>query len=304
MPEYRVIALFAVMLALCVPATAAQFSFAAFGDTPYQADEEPQLIMMIAEMNRQRLAFALHVGDFKDSRSVCSDAMFMQRREWFTLSHHPFFYTPGDNEWVDCTRSHWTPREPLERLAKLRELFFTRDSSLGQRTLAAERQSARGYPENMRWRVEDTLFATLNIPGPNNNRTALPAEAKQRTPALLDWMRETFRLARERKLPAVVLAMQANIFTGNRGYADIIAALSAEAQSYAGNVLIIHGDTHWFRFDQPLIDSRSGKPIDNVMRLEVYGSPFVNWVHVTVNTENGRARFTAIPGSQVATKGQ
>ncbi|HET7160609.1 MAG TPA: hypothetical protein VFI62_16540, partial [Burkholderiales bacterium] len=204
----------AALLTLCAPATAAQFSFAAFGDTPYNADEEPQLITMIAEMNRQRLAFALHVGDFKDSRSECSDETFVQRREWFQLSHHPIFYTPGDNDWVDCTRTHWKPREPLERLAKLRTLFFTRDSSLGQRTIAAERQSTRGYPEHMRWRVEDTLFATLNIPGPNNNRTALPVEARQRTPALIEWMRVTFSIARERKLPAVVLAMQANIFTG------------------------------------------------------------------------------------------
>jgi hypothetical protein len=301
---YRLILLLAALLIQCMSATAAQFSFAAFGDTPYNADEEPQLITMIAEMNRQRLAFALHVGDFKDSRSPCSDETFMQRREWFALSHHPFFYTPGDNEWVDCTRSHWAPREPLERLAKLRELFFTRDSSLGQRTLAAERQSAGGYPENMRWRVEDTLFATLNIPGPNNNRTALPAEAKQRTPTLIEWMRETFRIARERKLPAVVLAMQANIFTGSPGYADILAALSKEAQSYAGNVLIIHGDTHWFRLDKPLLNPRSGKTIDNVTRLEVYGSPFVNWIHVTVDIENDHARFTAIPGSQIARKDQ
>jgi hypothetical protein len=292
----------AISAAISTPAPAAQFSFAAFGDTPYNADEEPQLIAMIAEMNHEPLAFTLHVGDFKDARSECSDALFLQRREWFALSRHAFFYTPGDNEWVDCRRARWAPRDPLERLTKLRELFFTRDSSLGQRPLHADRQSARGYPENMRWFVEDVVFATLNIPGPDNHHSAMPEESGRRTRAVLDWMREAFGVARERRLAAVVLATQADLWTGNAGFAEILKTLSAEAQRYDGEVLVVHGDTHWFRFDKPLVDPASGRKVDNVTRLEVYGSPFVNWVQVTVTTGNGRAKFSVVQGSEVAAK--
>jgi hypothetical protein len=143
------------------------------------------------------------------------------------------------------------------------------------------------------------LFATLNIPGPDNHRKDMPDESTQRTAALLQWMRESFRIAAERKLPALVLATQANLWTGNRGYAEIVAALAEEAQRYPGEVLVIHGDTHWFRFDRPLVDRRSGRKIENVTRLEVYGSPFVNWIYVTVNTDSARAQFTAIPGSRI-----
>jgi hypothetical protein len=285
-------------------ACAAQFAFAAFGDTPYNKDEEPQLVAMIAEMNHQQLAFALHVGDFKDSRSECSDALFTQRRDTFGLSHHPFFYTPGDNEWTDCRRARWAPREPLERIAKLRQIFFANDASLGQRPLRAERQTAKGYPENMRWVVEDALFATLNIPGPDNNRAQLPDEAKRRTSAVLLWIGEAFGIARERKLPALVLATQADMFTGNGAFSDILTALANEAQRYDGQALLIHGDTHWFRFDKPLVDPASGRKVENVTRLEVYGSPFVNWVYVTVNTDGGRARFAVTPGSDVSAKGR
>lgn len=299
---HRVFTFLCLAIALSPPAVGAQFSFAAFGDTPYNTDEEPQLVAMIGNMNRESLEFIVHVGDFKDSRSECSDETFAQRRDWFALSHHPFFFTPGDNDWVDCTRARWAPRQPLERLGKLRELFFSRDSSLGQRMLPAERQSAQGYPENMRWRIANTLFATLNIPGPDNNRANLPGEAARRTPALLNWMRQTFRMAREHKLPAVVLAMQANLWTGNPGYSDILVALADEALRYDGEVLVIHGDTHWFRFDTPLVHPRSGKKINNVTRIEVYGSPFVNWVHVTVTIDNGRAHFSALPGSRFAAK--
>jgi hypothetical protein len=285
----------------CAPALCASFAFAAFGDIPYNRDEEPQLAAMIAEMNRERLAFAIHVGDFKDPRSECSDELFTQRRETFALSHHAFFYTPGDNEWVDCRRARWAPRDPLERLSKLREVFFARDSSLGQRPLPALRQNPRGYPENMRWSVEDVVFATLNIPGPDNHR-AIPAESNRRTPAVLDWMREAFKIARERKAPAVVLATQANLFTGNSGYAEIVKTLSDEAHRYEGEVLVVHGDTHWYRFDKPLVDATSGLAAHNVTRLEVPGSPFVNWVYVTVGMENGRAKFGFTPGADVATR--
>jgi hypothetical protein len=293
------IALFA---AISTPAPAAQFAFAAFGDTPYNSDEEPQLIAMIAEMNHEPLAFALHVGDFKDARAECSDALFLQRREWFALSQHAFFYTPGDNEWVDCRRARWAPREPLERLGKLRELFFTRDSSLGQRPMHAERQSARGYPENMRWMVEDVVFATLNIPGPDNHRSAMPEESRHRTRAVLDWMREAFAVALEHRLAAVVLATQADLWAGNAGFAEILKTLATEAQRFEGEVLVVHGDTHWFRFDKPLVDPASGRKVDNVTRLEVYGSPFVNWVQVTVDTGNGRAKFSVTRGSDIGAK--
>ena len=284
---------------MCPVAVAAQFAFAALGDTPYNRDEEPQFVTMMAEMNHQNLAFSVHVGDIKDSRSACSDDVFIQRKEWFQLSHHPFFYTPGDNEWTDCSHSAWGRRDPLDRLAKLRALFFARDASLGQRTLRTESQRTRGYPENMRWMVENVLFATLNIPGPDNNRKQMPEEAKRRTTALLDWMREAFRIGRERSLPALVLATQADLWTGNTAFDPILAALAAAARRYDGELLLIHGDTHWFRFDQPLIDPRTSQKVENVTRLEVYGSPFVNWIYVTVNTDNGRARFTAVPGSRI-----
>jgi hypothetical protein len=298
------LALTLALSAISASALAAQFSFGAFGDVPYNRDEEPQLVSMIAEMNHQPLAFVVHVGDFKDSRSECSDALFAQRREAFALSHHPFFYTPGDNEWTDCRRARWAPREPLERMEKLRQVFFTRDSSLGQRPLHAQRQSERGYPENMRWTVDPVAFATVNIPGPDNHASAMPNESRRRTAAVVEWMREAFETARSRKLPALVIATQANLWTGSSGYTGILAALASEAQRFDGQVLVVHGDTHWFRFDKPLVDPRSGRKVDNVTRLEVYGSPFVNWIHVTVTVENGRARFSATPGSEISTRGR
>ena len=282
----------------CASASAAQFSFAAFGDVPYTAVEEPQLVSMIAEMNHETLAFSMHVGDFKSAQSECSDALFLERRESFSLSHHPFVFIPGDNEWVDCGRAYWARRDPLERLAKLREIFFARDSTLGQRALKVARQAERGYPEHLRWTVESVVFATLNVPGPSNNN-AMPQESKPRTAALLDWIAEAFRVARAGRSPAVVIGLQANIFTGSTAYSGILETLARKALGYDGQVLIVHGDTHLYKYDQPLVDPRSGKKVPNVTRLEVFGSPFVSWTHVTVTIENGLARFAARRGGEV-----
>ena len=285
-------------LALCAPARAAQFAFAAFGDVPYTPAEELQLVSMIAEMNREALAFVVHVGDFKSGHIECSDELYLQRRSWFGLSHHPFVYIPGDNEWVDCRRAYWARRDPVERLDKLREIFFANDSTLGQTFFRVQRQLERGYPEHLRWTIQDVVFATVNIPGHDNN-ARMPGESARRTAAVIEWIRETFAVARNRKLAGVVIALQANIFSGHPAYEPILSALAEEAVRYGGPVLVVHGDTHWYRVDQPLVDPRSGERLENVTRLEVHGSPFVNWVHVTVTVENGRARFGAVPGSDL-----
>jgi hypothetical protein len=295
------VAVLLLAFVLSAPSTAAQFSFAAFGDMPYNEWEEVQIVSIIGEMNREKLAFSMHVGDFKLAQVECSDGVYLQRREWFGLSHHPFVYIPGDNDWYDCGRALGAARDPLERLAKLRELFFSADTMLGQRPLRLERQEDRGFPEHQRWMIDDVVFATLNVPGPNNNRRQ-PQESKPRTAALLDWMRETFSIARTRKLPAVVIALHANLWTGNPAFAEILAALADEAQAYSGSVLVVHGDTHWYRFDKPLIDPKSGRTIANVTRLEVFGSPFVNWSHVTVTTGGGKARFEAVHGTDLAAR--
>jgi hypothetical protein len=294
----RLLCALLLAFALSAPAPAAQFAFAAFGDVPYTAAEELQLVSMIAEMNHERLAFVVHVGDFKSSQMECSDELFLQRRDWFGLSHHPFVYIPGDNEWLDCRRAFWAPRDPVERLRKLRDVFFGSDSALGQRPLAIERQVHRGFPEHVRWTMNDVLFVTLNVPGPSNN-ARMPQESQPRTAAVTEWMREAFTIARKRKLPALVIGVQANLWSGNRAYEPIVLALAEEALRYKGEVLVVHGDTHWYRFDRPLVDRRSGAKVENVTRLEVFGSPFVNWVYVTVTIENGRARFSATPGSDL-----
>jgi hypothetical protein len=294
--------LIALLLCSSTAVAAADFTFAAFGDAPYTEAEEAPLIGVIAAINREPLAFAINVGDFKSGWSPCTDALVAKRQEWFALIHHPLIYTPGDNEWTDCWRALGTSqaeRDPLNRLQLLRRSFFADALSLGQRKIALARQS-NAFPEHARWEHEGIVFATLNVPGGDNN-ARVPREYSMRAKAIDDWISETFRIARQQSNGAVVLAMQANPWTfgGNprKNYLALLSTLAREAQQFSGEVLLIHGDTHHYRIDQPLADPIGGALLRNFTRVEVFGSPAVNWVRVQVSRRNGRLSFSATRGS-------
>lgn len=294
----------AALSAAACGSAAAGFAFAALGDAPYTREEEARFPELVAEMNREPLAFVVHLGDLKSAWSECSDAVYFERREWFALSRHPLIYVPGDNDWLDCARPLGARREPLERLARLRELFFARAASLGQRTIALERQSdtTRGvhdYPEHARWEYRGVLFVTLNAPGPINNARE-PAEFEPRSAAIHDWLGRAFALARARGLRAVVVLMHANPLRAagqpRRGFEAIVAQLAAESRRFDGEVLLVHGDTHRYRVDRPLRDPADGTPLANVLRVEVFGSPALAWVRIRVREEGGRVLFEPAPG--------
>ena len=293
-------------LALGAATHAAGFTFAALGDAPYTADDESRFVSMIAELNREPLAFVVHVGDFKTAITPCTDETFLQRRAWFALSHHPFVFVPGDNEWTDCRRALGAGRDPVERLARLREIFFAGDAGLGQRPLALVQQHAmtrgiHGYPEHLRWEHGGVLFFTLNAPGPDNHSRADPAEHARRSAAARDWIERSFRRARARGATAVVVFLHANPWSApgraRPGFTDLIAALADEVRAYGGEVLMVHGDTHEYRVDRPMLDPDGRAPLANFTRAEVHGYPTLNWIRVRAFPVDGRMRFEVQPGS-------
>ena len=295
----RIIAGIAVFVASCGLAGAASFTFGAFGDTPYTAFEEAQFPALVAEINKETLAFLVHVGDFKSGRAPCSDELYLQRRRWFDEIRHPFVFVPGDNDWADCHSRHAGSYDPRERLAKLRELFAHGNESLGKRRMKLERQNG-GYPEHTRWRYEDMLFVTLNVPGHDNNVGVLE-EFRARSTAVDQWLAQSFDVARQARLHGVAIFMQANPWFGlmrtDTGFRDLMRRLASESSRFDGAVLLVHGDTHRPIVDQPLVDPDTGAPIRNFTRVEVFGSPNINWVKIRVHDRGTRVEFEASQGS-------
>ena len=286
-------------------AAAAGFSFALIGDTPYWPDEETQFIDMLREINYEDVAFVVHIGDFKSGSSSCADTVFTQRKEMFAASRHALIYLPGDNDWTDCWRLFAGGFDPLERLARLREIFFRGPVSLGMYPLPLARQSDAGaathpYPEHVRWLHGKVLFAGFNLPGSDNNLGRMPQEHAQRDAAARDWLKQAFALARRQKLGAVVLLIHANPLTESlrprRGFTEFLDLLTHETAGYAGSVLLVHGDTHHYRVDQPLRHPDTRESLPNFTRIEVFGSPRVNWVRVRAVEDCERIKFEVSPG--------
>jgi hypothetical protein len=281
--------------------TPARFSFAIVGDAPYNTFEEAVFAQMLRETGAEDLAFVVHVGDIKSGSSLCSDELYAQRKRMFDASRRPFILVPGDNEWTDCWRKSAGGYDPLERLDRLRQIFFDTADSLGQQTLKLDRQSDdpasasafRAYRENVRWVVNGVLFIGLNIPGGNDNygRTlAMDAEHARRGLANAAWLAQGFELAKKNGYAAVFICIQADPNFDSSylrrairadGYAAFKQQLLAHTLAFGKPVVLVHGDTHRFRVDRPLVDPATLKRVEQFTRIESFGSPLVDWISVT-----------------------
>jgi hypothetical protein len=124
------------------------FTFGVIGDIPYGDAEIAKFPSRIQDINADRdLGFVAHVGDIKNGSSVCSDGYFSYIRAQFDTFEHPLFFTPGDNEWVDCHRTNNGAYNPLERLDKLREVFFDEPG----KTLGATMPVKKPLPRPSSW---------------------------------------------------------------------------------------------------------------------------------------------------------
>jgi hypothetical protein len=274
------------------------FSFAAIGDQQYGAEGERKWPALQASINQAKgLQFVVHAGDIKNGNSVCSDALFQDRYEWFNKFKTPLILTPGDNEWTDC---HRTGGDPVERLSKLRQMFFAGDESLGQKRRKLTRQDL--YPENALWTEGGMVFATVHIVGSDNN-SAVRDEYEARNRATLDWMRTAFALGKRNRFGGIVLVMQADPFfplsvtrsvqrvETTPGFVDTLRVLEEETVAFGRPVLVINGDSHFFRFDKPMAHTGSKAVVDNFFRLEVPGEEDAHWVRVDVDPETPESPF-------------
>ncbi|MGQ0502277.1 MAG: hypothetical protein ACT4P0_06675 [Panacagrimonas sp.] len=281
------------------------FQFALIGDTPYNVpvgSPSAPFDDMVGEVNGDPFVrFVMHAGDIKSGSERCSDELFADRLARFQKFSDPFVITPGDNEWTDCHRVNNGAYQPLERLAKLRQLLYpVPGQTLGQRVARVDSQAGLGYPENMRWVHHRVVFATLHVVGSQNGLAAFDpaspvkrgpeddAEVAARSAATLAWMNEAFDLAQSRQAAGVFLLMQANpglefITSGvdRTCFESLLAQLEGRTRAFGKPVVLAHGDSHYFRIDKPRIDQIAFLP--NFTRVETFGAANVHWIRVRVN---------------------
>jgi hypothetical protein len=268
------------------------FDFAVIGDVPYTPEQTTNLFPnMMRELNAAKVEFVVHDGDIKSGGTPCTDELFQERLHDFQSSAHPFIFVFGDNEWTDCGRTT-NGFDPEERLQKLRDLFMAGNQSLGRRKLPLARQSNEPryakFRENVRWEMGGVMFVGLNVSGTLNNFGK--REFAERNAANLAWLKDSFAFAKMENARALMIIIQANPFPAsgstNRvhaGYRPLLDTLERETLAFPRPVVLVHGDTHYFRIDKPLMSSNSKRRLENFTRVETFGNPDVHWVRVTVD---------------------
>jgi hypothetical protein len=273
-----------------------------------------------------------HVGDIKNGSSLCTDDYILSIRDQFNRFKDPFVYTPGDNEWTDCHRANngnYKPAGPgadtahggdLSRLDFIRANFFpTAGQTLGRRTKTVASEGAEPsystFVENVMWMESRVVFADFNVPGSNDDDPitdpwtgAWAGNAEQgqektaRDAANLHWLSETFATATANNAQGVVLLLQADMWdpaaVGHLGAFDsFVQAIGSAAITFGKPVLLIVGDSHVFKVDNPYDGTQDAfhpgftPHTDNVTRIVLEGS-------TTVATRFEYLRLTVDPKSK------
>ena len=296
------------------------YTFAVIGDIPYGDAQIANFPKVIAQINADpAVQWVDHLGDIKNGSTVCSDEYFQMIKSDFDQFADPLVYTVGDNEWTDCHRPNNGGYNPLERLAKIRQVFFPQPGrTLGKNSVPVTAQADLGIPENVRWERAGVAFVAADVVGSNDslapwtgNSAPTPeqtAEVLARTSAVLQEIRDTFADARRRHDKAVTVLLQADMFDPTvtdpkladyYGFQPIVAALARESAAFDGPVYLFNGDSHVYDADQPLAAGSKwlsfygiDQPVPNLSRVTVDGSTGVNnYLRVTVHA----------PGPQVLT---
>jgi len=191
---------------------------------------------------------------------------------------------------------------------------------LGERNDAAHTRFSEPCVANRRWTYGRVTYATLNVQGTCNNRCGDGADQQEfsvRNPANIAWLHDTFEEAIALDSVAVMLIAQANpgfdrndlaragltrnpntlvqdaTITDPDGYFDYLVALRDEVIAFRRPVAYVHGDSHYFRVDKPLLSS-TGVRLENFTRLETFGDNAsavtltndVQWVKVLVDPKS------------------
>jgi hypothetical protein len=283
---------FHALLYLCVVLT-----LTSVGDVPYTKiagssstpipppRDDPVLMELVNDMNNFDLDFTVHMGDIKSGSTWCSDEKYDNFAELVNdILVPPTVLTLGDNGWTDCHRTNNNGYDPLERLQKMREMFFARwGKSLGKKPIKVEMQS-QDYPENARWGRGPAYFITAHVVGSNNNKinegqcltsksvrtlddcVAANNEYAAREEAVIQWLQSSFADAQEKGYEGIMIFIQANpefdvVITedvneavrnaSNDGLTRFIDTLYMLTKGFNGPVFLIHGDSHQFVFDKP-----------------------------------------------------
>ena len=193
-----------------------------------------------------------------------------------------YFVAPSDLRVIDpavVATMAFHGGHPLVNLSALRKRFFAPGlplnadmTVLSQDQVATQSSAFSEFVENRLVLKEKTVFITLNLPGGSNNGTdpwygAPLASAEQtehvllRTAANQAWLEFGFQYAQHHRAQSVIVLTQADMwdYDGHplgklhlTEFKPILDTLTRLSAAFAKPVLLINGDSHVYRHDNPL----------------------------------------------------
>lgn len=234
--------------------------FGVIGNSFTSGGGEERLERSLEELSEPALAFVVVTG-IKAADEPCSDKLYLERRKLVSNAKRPTIVMPAASDWSGCKNSNGRTAA-IERLNRLRELYYPVPESLGRRKIDVTRQSAnakfRSYAENVYWVDGNVLYATVNVPANNNHylpEAGRNSEYEDRLVANRYWLNRVFALARAKKHDAVVLFSEGDIrpLVQERGFRAFLGRarrpqdgfdaprrqVAQLARKFAGKVLLV-----------------------------------------------------------------
>jgi hypothetical protein len=245
--------LLAPALAVAAPP---DFAFGIINHAVKNSDES-MLRRAITETDADNLAFVV-VNGIKSPTEDCSDALYGQRRDLLNQAQNGLIMSLAASDWALC-KDEAQQSDAIERLSRVREMFYGGELSFGASKLPLLRQSLtakfRSYTENSRWEFGNTLFATVNLPANNNHflqSGGRNSEFEDRLIANRNWLQHLFAYAALKKSGAIVFFTDGNPFgpppkrsflrTQRDGFSETRRLFSELSEKFRGRVLIVHGE--------------------------------------------------------------
>ena len=274
------------------------FEFAVLGHSFKAGTDDAPLKKAIAGVSAFNASFVVATG-IKAMGESCSDKLYSQRKDLLDASTPPLIVSLSASDWVGCRNSRGRGNA-IERLNRLRDVYFADNQSLGQRKLNVSRLSStakfRSYAENAHWEVGGVLFATVNLPANNNHflpEAGRNSEFEDRLVANRAWLQRLFAMAQGKKLDGIVLFSDGDVGVLDEEESSLLPSFSSKQDGFAGPRKQIRLLAKKFAGKVLLIDTQGEKPADKQARGKLAISrgetPVIHWKanvgHVSIATD-------------------
>eukprot|EP01026_Neomeris_dumetosa_P051781 TRINITY_DN4561_c0_g1_i12.p1 TRINITY_DN4561_c0_g1~~TRINITY_DN4561_c0_g1_i12.p1 ORF type:complete len:961 (-),score=121.76 TRINITY_DN4561_c0_g1_i12:1398-4280(-) len=154
------------------------FEFAVIAEVPFSLEQENSNGIMdigwkslVNELKLADLDFVVQLGNSQKLVQNCTKEFKEFILGEYEASIRPFFYSPGESEWIDCSSGSISTQDIQKRQELVKNLFASGNTSMGQVKLPVLRQSAlpaimpefQKFQENLVWEQNNIVMVYPSI---------------------------------------------------------------------------------------------------------------------------------------------